>query len=80
MKNAAKKDLRRRQRQINAKNSSQLYKEISTAHTENKVIFYKLINKQRQTGRERLNELVVNGERLSEPDKIRQGWVDYLRH
>ena len=56
-----------------------MYKKISTAHTENKVIFCKLINKQRQTGRERLNELVVQGERLSEPDKIRQGWVDYFK-
>ena len=79
VKNAAKKDLRRRQRQINAENRSKIYKEISTAHTENKVIFYKLINKQRQIGHERLNELVVKGERLSEPDKIRQGWVDYFK-
>ena len=39
-----------------------MYKEITAAHTENKVIFYRIINKQRQTGRERLNELVVNGE------------------
>ena len=56
-----------------------MYKEINTAHTEDKALFYKLINKQRQTGRERLNELIVNGETLSETNKIRQGWADYLK-
>lgn len=56
-----------------------MYKEINTARTEDKALFYKLINKQRQTGRERLNELIVNGETLSETNKIRQGWADYLK-
>ena len=56
-----------------------MYEEITTAHTENKALFYKLINKQRQTGRDRLNELVVNGEHLSDPDMIRQGWADYFK-
>ena len=50
-----------------------MYEEITTAHTENKALFYKLINKQRQTGRDRLNELVVNGEHLSDPDMISVG-------
>ena len=56
-----------------------MYEEITTAHTENKLLFYKLINKQRQTGRERLNELMVNGELLSDPVMIRQGWAEYFK-
>ena len=42
-------------------------------------MFYKLINGQRQTGQERLNEFVVDGEHLLDPDGLRQGWVDYFK-
>ena len=56
-----------------------MYKEITTAHTENKKLFYKLINGERQTGQEILNELVINGEHLSDSDGVRQGWADYFK-
>ena len=56
--------LSEQQRQINAENISKMYKEIATDHTENKTLFYKLIDKQRQTWREILNVLIVNGEHL----------------
>ena len=78
-KTSAKKKLRNRQRQIHAENRTKMYKEITTAHTENKNLFYKLINRQRQTGREILNELVINGDHLTESDSIRQGWADYFK-
>ena len=46
VKTSAKKKLRNRQRQIHAENRTKMYKEITTAHTENKNLFYKLINRQ----------------------------------
>ena len=56
-----------------------MYKEITITHTENKNLFYKLINRERQTGWEILNELVINGEHLTDSDGIRQGWADYCK-
>ena len=56
-----------------------MYKEITTAHTENKNLFYKLINRQRQAIREILNELVISGEYLTDSDSIRQWCADYLK-
>ena len=43
-KNEYKKQLRRRQRQIAAEQRNGLYKEILTSHTDDKKLFYKLIN------------------------------------
>ena len=51
-----------------------MYKEITTARSEHKKLFYKIINRQ-----SRLNELVVNGEYLSDSDGIRQWCADCFK-
>ena len=46
-KNNCKKQLRTRQRQIAAEQRNSLYKEILVSYTDDKKLFYKLVNRQR---------------------------------
>ena len=77
-KNIAKRELRRKQRQCAAENRSKKYREITMAHTSDKALFHKLIDRQRQVGRAKLCELVIDDIHVSGSEKIRQGWADYF--
>ena len=77
-KNECKKQLRRRQRQIAAEQRNGLYIEILTSHTDDKKMFYKLINKQRNHKQSSISELIIDDVHVTELDMIRKGWASYF--
>ena len=72
-KNIAKRELRRKQRQCAAENRSKKYREITMAHTSDKALFHKLIDRQRQVGRAKLCELVIDDIHVSGSEKNQTG-------
>lgn len=49
------------------------------SHSDDKTLFYKLINRQRKSGQMKLSELVIDDVHLTETDLIRQGWAAYFK-
>ncbi|MEW8546332.1 MAG: reverse transcriptase family protein [Candidatus Thiodiazotropha sp.] len=77
-KNACKKQLRKQQRQIAAEQRNSLYKEIMITHTDDKKLFYKLVNRQRNHSQYALSDLIIDDVHVTEVDMIRQGWASYF--
>lgn len=83
-----KRLLRRAQRQYAAKQRYTLYNELMTysntsaqgnSYAEKK-LFYKLIEKQRQNGHQKLSSLFVDDRHLTSDSEIREGWVSYFKN
>lgn len=76
----AKRNLRRAQRQEDAKQRYMLYAEIMNTGSSNEKLFYKLINNQRRGKTAKLKQLTVNGNVLENTDEIANGWATYFEH
>ena len=60
----AKRNLRRAQRQEEARKRNQLYSDIMESHMSNDKLFYKIVNSQRDCRAQKLTQLQVDGEML----------------
>ena len=78
-KNNCKKQLRTRQRQIAAEQRNGLYKEILVSHTDDKKLFYKLVNRQRNYKQSSISELIIDDVHVTELEMIRKGWASYFK-
>ena len=81
-----KKVLRQIQRQLAAKHRYTSYNEIMSyaemSNTvnfgEEKKLFYKLIDNQRQNGEKTLSSLYIEDKQLTSDTEIRMGWARYF--
>ena len=78
--NRCKKNLRRLQRQLAADQESAIYKEIMISHADDKKLFYKLVNRQRNHGQPTISELIIDDVHVSDSDRIRQCWASYFKN
>jgi hypothetical protein len=76
----AKRNLRRAQRQEEARKRNQLYSDIMESHMINDKLFYKIVNSQRDCRAQKLTQLQVDGEMLQKSDDIAEGWVRYFQN
>jgi hypothetical protein len=76
----AKRNLRRAQRQEEARKRNQLYSDIMESHMSNDKLFYKLVNSHRDCRAQKLTQLQVDGEMLHNSDAIVEGWVRYFQN
>ena len=74
----AKKELRRTQRAEKAENRHKIYRDIMTANSDDKQLFFRLVKMQREGKVRKLSKLIVNDVHLQEDDKIREGWAVYF--
>ena len=70
----AKKRLRKLQRQQAHIDRESLYKEIMAAEKEDQQLFYKLINKQRETPQQSTSSITMEGIELVTQEEIMEGW------
>ena len=76
---AAKKRVRQIQRQDAALKREKLYNDISQAHIDkDQKLFFRLVNKQRNTKTSSTDRIIVNGQSYEEYDNIIEGWHLYF--
>ena len=74
----AKKELRQAQRVEKAESRHKIYKDIMTANSDDKQLFFRLVKMQREGKIRKLSKIIVNDVHLQEEDKIREGWATYF--
>ena len=75
----AKKQLRRLQRQHEATSRTMRYEKLMEAHEGDQSTFYKLIAEQRQDACTTTSYLLLDNERLTTTEQIREGWAKYFK-
>ena len=75
---AARKTLRKEQRQEAAKARKDKVEEIMNSRNEPKT-FYKLVNRQRKTSNTHLSTLTVDGKEYETQDEIRESWAEHFQ-
>lgn len=50
------------------------------SHADDKKLFYKLVNRQRNQGRPTISELIIDDVHVSDNDRIRQCWASYFEN
>ncbi|VDI05821.1 Hypothetical predicted protein [Mytilus galloprovincialis] len=73
-----KRELRKLQRQLNAEERHSLYQNIMDAHSGDNATFYKIIRRQRQSGKRLLDCLIIDDVHFDTPDLIREAWTNYF--
>ncbi|CAG2224179.1 unnamed protein product [Mytilus edulis] len=73
-----KRELRKLQRQLNAEERHSLYQNIMNAHSGDNATFYKIIRRQRQSGKRLLDCLIIDDVHFDTPDLIREAWTNYF--
>ncbi|CAC5408653.1 unnamed protein product [Mytilus coruscus] len=73
-----KRELRQLQRQLNAEERHSLYENSMSAHCGDNATFHKIIRRQRQSGKRRMDYLIVGDYHYDTPDLICEAWTDKL--